>query len=159
MIKLFPGRASIVAAPPIFSSSPVVAKELGVMIETRTQRYGSHIVISAYNDPLVKGVTCYVSKSHSDGTLGAGHISHGTDVTASCQQTGNISVAKIAPRQAQVFTAEVDPTFNSLHIIRVLDAERHSLVYFSYNEDAVAGNLPGYLHVIRLPAGSKMLAR
>jgi CreA protein len=158
MIKLFPGRASIAGALLIFSSSAVVAKELAT-IEPRTQRYGSHIVISAYNDPLVKGVTCYVSESHSDSTLGAGHISHATDVTASCQQTGNISVAKIAPRQAQVFTAEVDPTFNSLHIIRVLDAERHSLVYFSYTEDAVAGNLPGYLHVIRLPAGSKMPTR
>ena len=68
MIKLVPGRASILAALLIFSSSAVVAKELAT-IETHTQRYGSHVAISAYDDPLVKGVTCYVSESHSDGAL------------------------------------------------------------------------------------------
>jgi CreA protein len=49
-------------------SSAVVAKELAT-IETQAQRYGSHIAISAYDDPLVKGMICYVSESHSDGAL------------------------------------------------------------------------------------------
>jgi CreA protein len=104
----------------------------------------------------VKGVTCYVSESHSEGALGSGRISRGTDLTASCHQTGDIRVAESVPRQAQVFTAESDPTFDSLHIIRVLDTERHSLVYFTYNEDEVAGDLPGRIYVIRLPAGPRM---
>jgi CreA protein len=158
MIKLVPGRASIMGALLIFSSTTVIAKELAT-IETHTQRYGSHIAISAYDDPLVKGVTCYVSKSHSDGALGSGRTTHGTDLTASCHQTGNIRIAKTVPRQAQVFTAESDAPFDSLHIIRVLDTERHSLVYFTYNEDEVAGDLPGRIYVIRLPAGPRMPAR
>jgi CreA protein len=158
MIKLIRGRWSTLSALLIFSSSVVVAKELAT-IETHTQRYGSHIAISAYDDPLVKGVTCYVSESHSDGALGSGRITHGTELTASCHQTGSIHIAGTVPRQAQVFTAESDPTFDSLHIIRVLDTERHSLVYFTYNEDEVAGDLPGRIYVIRLPAGPRMPAR
>jgi CreA protein len=158
MIKLIPGRANILVALLIFSSSAVVAKEL-TTIETHTQRYGSHIAISAYDDPLVKGVTCYVSESHSDGAQGSGRITHGTDLTASCHQTGNIRIAETAPRQAQVFTAESDPTFDWLHVIRVLDTERRSLVYFTYSENEVAGDLPGRIYVIRLPAGPRMPAR
>jgi CreA protein len=158
MIKLVPGRASILGALLIFLSSAVVAKELAT-IETHSQRYGSHIAISAYDDPLVKGVTCYVSESHSDGALGSGRISHGTDLTASCHQTGNIRIAETVPTQAQVFTAELDPTFDSLHIIRVVDTERHSLVYFTYSESEVAGELPGRIYVVRLPAGPRMPTR
>ncbi len=158
MIKLVPGRASILGALLIFLSSTVVAKELAT-IETHSQRYGSHIAISAFDDPLVKGVTCYVSESHSDGALESGRISHGTDLTASCHQTGNIRVAETVPTQAQVFTAELDPTFDSLHIIRVVDTERHSLVYFTYSESEVAGDLPGRIYVIRLPAGPRMPTR
>ncbi|WP_179713864.1 CreA family protein [Paraburkholderia bryophila] len=158
MIKLVPGRANILVALLIFSSSVVVAKDLAT-IETHTQRYGSHVAISAYDDPLVKGVTCYVSESHSEGALGSGRISRGTDLTASCHQTGDIRLAESVPRQAQVFTAESDPTFDSLHIIRILDTERHSLVYFTYNEDEVAGDLPGRIYVIRLPAGPRMPTR
>jgi CreA protein len=159
MIKLVSGRASILGALLIFSSTTaVIAKELAT-IETHSQRYGSHIAISAYDDPLVKGVTCYVSESHSDGALGSGRISHGADLTASCHQTGNIRVDEAVPRQAQVFTTEADPSFDSLHIIRVLDTERHSLVYFTYSESEVAGDLPGRIYVIRLPAGPRMPTR
>ncbi|WP_408476746.1 CreA family protein [Paraburkholderia strydomiana] len=108
---------------------------------------------------FVKGVTCYVSESHSDGALGSGRITHGTDLTASCHQTGDIRIAETVSRQAQVFTAETDPTFNSLHILRVLDTERHSLVYVTYKEDEIAGGLPARIYVIRLPAGARMPAR
>lgn len=152
MIKLIPGRRSFLGALLLFASSVAGAMELAT-IETHTQRYGSHIAISTYDDPLVKGVTCYVSASHSDAALGAGHVPNGADVTASCHQTGDLRVAETLPRQAQVFTAASDPIFDSLHIIRVLDTERHSLVYFTYMEDKVAGDLPGTMYVIRLPAG------
>jgi CreA protein len=158
VMKLIPGRWSILGALLIFSSSVVVARELAT-IDTHTQRYGSHIAISAYDDPLVRGVTCYVSRSQSEGALGSGRVTHGTDQTASCHQTGNIRVAETVPAQAQVFTAESDPAFDSLHIIRVLDTERHSLVYFTYNEDEVAGDLPGRIDVIRLPAGPRVPTR
>jgi hypothetical protein len=43
--------------------------------------------------------------------------------------------------------------------IRVLDTERHSLVYFTQMEDKVAGDLAGSTYVIRLPAGLTAPAR
>jgi CreA protein len=158
MIEPVPARAAILGALLIFASSTVAANELA-SIETHTQRYGSHIAISAYDDPLVTGVTCYVSESHSDGVLGGARIAQGTDLTASCHQTGNIRVADSVPRQALVFTASLSPIFDALHVIRILDAERHSLVYFTYSESEVAGDLPGRMYVIRLPAGLRIPTR
>jgi CreA protein len=155
MIKLFPWKAGLLGALLMASLSAAVAKELAT-VETHTQRYGSHIAISAYADPLVNGVTCYVSKSHSDSAMGGGSISSAGDVTAACERTGTINLPETVPRQAQVFTAAMDPMFDSLHIIRVLDTERNALVYFCYVEDEVSGNLPGQLYVIRLPAGPKV---
>ncbi len=158
MRKLACGRMSIAGALLMVSSFLVSAGELA-SIETHSQRYGSHIAISAYDDPLVKGVTCYVSESHLDNAFGGGRISHAADLTASCHQTGNIEVAVAVPAQAIVFTAQQNPVFDSLHVFRVLDAERHSIVYFTYSEDEVAGDLPGRLYVIRLPAGLRLPAR
>jgi CreA protein len=155
MIKLFSANACLLGALLTGPLCAAVAKEL-TTIETHSQRYGSRIAISAYADPLVKGVTCYISKSDSDSALGGGRISNAADVSAACEQTGTISLSENIPRQAQVFTAAVDPTFDSLHIIRVLDTEHNALVYFCYTEDDVAGNLPGQLHVIRLPAELKV---
>jgi CreA protein len=39
-------------------------------IATHSQRYGGQIEISAYDNPLLKGVTCYVSRSHDENALG-----------------------------------------------------------------------------------------
>ncbi|MFM0725979.1 CreA family protein [Paraburkholderia strydomiana] len=157
MIKLFPRKTGLLIALLFVPFSAAVARELAT-IETHSQRYGSRIAISAYADPLVKGVTCYVSKSHSDSALGNSRISGASDATASCAQTGTISVPETIPRQAQVFTAAVDPTFDSLHVIRVMDTERNAIVYFCYTEDDVAGNLPGQIHIIPLPADPKVPA-
>ncbi|ASV97052.1 CreA family protein [Paraburkholderia aromaticivorans] len=158
MTTLVPWRSGVLGALLIFSCSTLMAKELAT-IETHTQRYGSHIAISAYDDPLVNGVTCYVSESQSDGALGGGRVPQAVDMTASCHQTGNIRIAETVAQRAQVFTAELNPAFDALHVFRILDTERHSLVYFIYSESGVAGDLPGRIYVIRLPPGLRMPAR
>ncbi|MFM0470633.1 CreA family protein [Paraburkholderia strydomiana] len=117
------------------------------------------MAISAFEDPLVKGVTCYVTESQSDRSFGGGRMAHAADLTASCHQTANLEVAATVPAQAKVFTAQQDAIFDSLHIFRVIDAERHALVYFTYSEDETAGDLPGRLSVIRLPANLRMSTR
>ncbi|AFT89813.1 CreA family protein [Paraburkholderia phenoliruptrix] len=151
-------RLSIAAALLIFSSSAALAGDL-TSIETHSQRYGNHIAISAFDDPLVKGVTCYVTESQSDRAFGSGRIPHAADFTASCHQTGNLEVAAAVPAQAKVFTVQQNAIFDSLHIFRVIDAERHALVYFIYSEDETAGDLPGRLDVVRLPASLRMPTR
>ena len=158
MKQRLPARPGIAAALLIVASSAALAGEIA-SIETHTQRYGNHIAISAFEDPLVKGVTCYVTESQSDRAFGGGRMSHAADLTASCHQTANLEVAAAVPARAKVFTAQQNAIFDSLHVFRVVDAERHALVYFSYSEDETAGDLPGRLSVIRLPASLRMPTR
>ncbi|MGY6123587.1 CreA family protein (plasmid) [Paraburkholderia strydomiana] len=148
-----------IGAALLMSSSPAALAGDLASIETHSQRYGDHVAISAYDDPLVKGVTCYVTESHSNGAFGGGRMARTADLTASCHQTGNLEVAAAVPAQATVFTAQRSPIFGSLHVFRVVDVERHALVYFTYSEDETAGDLPGHLYVIRLPANLKMPTR
>jgi CreA protein len=138
-------------------SLPAVADgEQLATIATHSQRYGGHIEISAYDDPLLKGVTCYVSRLRDDNTLGGTpQPPSAPDAEVSCHQAGKLITPHHAPRQAQVFDESVDSIFRVLHVFRILDPSRLTVVYFSYTESELAGNLPGHVDVIQLPARGK----
>ncbi|MFX1677402.1 CreA family protein [Paraburkholderia sp. A2WS-5] len=128
-------------------------------IGTHSQRYGTHIGISAYEDPLLKGVACYLSGSHDDGNLGGSAKRRMSDVVVSCHQVATLSVPVHVPRQAQVFDESVDPVFKTVHVVRILDPKRHAVLYFAYTEAELAGNLPGHVDVIRLPPPNRLETR
>jgi CreA protein len=145
-----------------FRSSTAVALAISLMaradgeqlasIATHSQRYGGQIEISAYDDPLLKGVTCYVSRSHDENTLGGtSQPMHASDAQATCHQVGKLTTSNRLPKRAQVFDESVDPVFRVLHVFRVLDPSRQSVLYFSYTENELAGDLPGHVDVIQLP--------
>jgi len=127
-------------------------------ISTHSQRYGGEVEISAYDDPLLKGVTCYLSRTHEENQLGNPQTRSITQADASCHQVGKVSVTRQVPKQAIVFEESQDPIFKALHVIRVLDSERMVALYFIYTESELAGNLPGHVDVIRLPARGKQTA-
>ncbi|SOE87669.1 catabolite regulation protein CreA [Burkholderia sp. YR290] len=128
---------------------PVQGEDLA-RIATHSHRYGGQIRVSAYDDPLLKGVTCYVSRSHDENGFG-GSAPPTPDVEVSCHQVGKLDTPNKIPYQAQVFDASVDPIFGLLHIFRILDPNRLTVLYFSYTENELAGDLPGHVDVIRLP--------
>ncbi|SEJ83783.1 CreA family protein [Paraburkholderia diazotrophica] len=139
------------AAIALAISVPLHGQELA-RIATHSQRYGGQIEISAFDDPLLKGVTCYVSRSHNEHSLGGTYPTPRTpDAQISCHQVGKLTTPAQVPQQAQVFDESVDPVFKVLHVIRVLDPSRLAVVYFSYNENELAGDLPGHVDVIQLP--------
>lgn len=123
-------------------------------IPTHSQRYGSHIGITAFDDPLIKGVTCFISEPHTGSVRGGIHDRRASDIASSvsCHQVGTLSMPVSVPQQAQVFDESVDPIFRAIHVFRILDTKRFVLLYFSYTESELAGDLPGHVDVIRLPA-------
>ncbi|MCC8401651.1 CreA family protein [Paraburkholderia sp. MMS20-SJTN17] len=136
-------------------ATPVVHGEELARIATHSQRYGAHIGISAYDDPLLKGVTCYVSGMHRDGDLGSVQPGRTSDAVVACQQVDKLSTPIQIPAKAQVFDESVDPVFKAVHVIRILDAKRLTVLYVSYTESELAGNLPGHVDVIRLQMRGK----
>jgi CreA protein len=120
-------------------------------IATHSQRYGGEIEISAYDDPLLKGVTCYLSRTHEENQFGNTQTNSLSQADVSCHQVGKISISRQLPKQATVFGESQDPIFKALHVIRVLDPERSVVLYFIYTESELAGDLPGHVDLVRLP--------
>jgi CreA protein len=120
-------------------------------ISTHSQRYGGEIEISAYDDPLLKGVTCYLSRTREENQFDNTQMQALSQADVSCHQVGKIKISKQLPKQAAVFSESQDPIFKALHVIRVVDPERLVVLYLIYTESELAGNLPGHVNVVQLP--------
>ncbi len=65
----------------------------------------SKIVVDAYDDPKVTGVTCYVSRAKTGGLKGAVGIAEDrAEASIACRQTGKIAFAKPPALKEEVLT-------------------------------------------------------
>lgn len=112
-------------------------------VDTAFQWLGPNhkIVVEAYDDPRVQGVTCYVSRARTGGLKGAvGLAEDRAEASIACRQVGPISVPQPLPRQEEVFSERMSVLFKRLRIVRMVDAERHTLVYLTYSDKLVEGS-------------------
>ena len=70
------------------------------------------IVVDAYDDPGVAGVTCYVSRAKTGGIRGAmGLAEDKSEASIACRQTGPISLPRPLPRQEEMFSERISLVF------------------------------------------------
>ena len=99
------------------------------------------IVVDAYDDPKVTGVTCYVSHAKTGGIKGAlGIAEDKAEASIACRQVGPVSVKQPLPRQEEVFSERMSLLFKRLRIVRMVDRERNTLVYLTYSDRLVDGS-------------------
>jgi CreA protein len=99
------------------------------------------IVVDAYDDPKVQGVSCYVSRAKTGGLKGAfGLAEDKSEASIACRQVGPISFAKPLPRQEEVFNERISLVFKKLRIVRMVDAKRNTLIYLSYSDRVIEGS-------------------
>ncbi len=99
------------------------------------------IVVEAYDDPKVVGVTCYVSRAKTGGIKGAlGIAVDKSEASIACRQVGPISVRQPLPRQEEVFNERLSLLFKRLRIVRMVDRARNTLVYLTYSDRLVDGS-------------------
>ncbi len=99
------------------------------------------IVVDAYDDPKVAGVTCYVSHAKTGGIKGAlGLAEDKSEASIACRQVGPVSVSKPLPQQEEVFNERLSILFKRLRIVRMVDRERNTLVYLTYSDRLVDGS-------------------
>ena len=121
---------------------PAQAETLGE-VSTAFKLIGPNhkIVIEAYDDPLVEGVTCFVSRAKTGGITGAvGLATDKSDASIACRQVGEIRIKQPLPQQDEVFSERLSILFKRLRIVRVVDAKRQSLVYMTYSEKLIDGS-------------------
>ena len=111
------------------------------------------IVVEAYDDPAVAGVTCYISRARTGGFAGAvGVASDKTEASIACRQVGAISFRGKVAAQEDIFSERMSILFKRLHVVRMVDRQRNTLVYLTYSDRLVDGSPKNSVTAVPLPA-------
>lgn len=99
------------------------------------------LVVEKYEDPKVRGVTCYVSSVSKGGATGAvGIATDPSEASISCVKTSNVNIIgeiDKSPKGEVVFSEKQALFFKTLKVRRFFDATTKTLVYVSYTEKAL----------------------
>ena len=114
------------------------------------------IVVNAYDDPKVAGITCYVSRAKTGGISGAiGLAEDKAEASIACRQTGTITFAgKPLDKQEEMFSERISLVFKKLRVIRMVDAKRNTLVYLTYSDRLIEGSPQNSVTAVPVPAGT-----
>jgi CreA protein len=115
------------------------------------------VVVDAYDDPKVKGVTCYVSRAKTGGVMGAiGLAEDKSEAAIACRQVGPISfVDKKIDNQEEMFNERISVVFKKLRVVRMVDRKRNVLVYLTYSDRLIDGSPQN--SVTAVPLGNVVL--
>jgi CreA protein len=103
----------------------------------------SKIVIEAFDDPEVPGVTCHVSKAKTGGLKGAvGLAEDPSEASIACRQMGPIDLSKIEDLKNGdiVFKESRSLIFKTLQVVRFFDKKRNVLIYLVYSDKLIDGS-------------------
>lgn len=99
------------------------------------------IVVEAFDDPNVNGVTCYVSRAKTGGIKGAlGVAEDKSEASIACRQVGPISIPTALPEHEEIFNERISLVFKKLRIVRMVDSKRNALVYLTYSDRLIDGS-------------------
>lgn len=99
------------------------------------------IVVEAYDDPKVNGVTCYVSRAKTGGVSGAlGFTEDKAEASIACRQVGPVSFKEPLPKREEVYSERLSILFKRLRVVRMVDSQRNALVYLTYSDLLIDGS-------------------
>lgn len=103
------------------------------------------IVVEAFDDPDIPGVTCYLSRARKGGVKGmVGVAEDPSDASLMCVGTGDIRVPEKVrngkANGAKVFKKGTSLVFKSMQVVRFYDAKRDVIVYMVYSDRIVEGS-------------------
>lgn len=129
----------------ISSASHANERDIGAVSTTFKLIGPNHkIVVTAFDDPQIKGVTCYVARPRTGGIKGGlGLAEDPSIVSVSCVQTGPIQfIEKIDMDESgeEVFDENRSIIFKTLDIHRLYDKTNGSLVYVARTTRIINGS-------------------
>ncbi len=99
------------------------------------------IVVDAFDDPKVVGVTCYVARAKTGGISGAfGLAEDKAEASIACRQVGPLSFGRPLALQEEIFNERLSLLFKKLRVVRMVDRKRNTLVYLTYSDRIIEGS-------------------
>ena len=118
------------------------------------------IVVDAYDDPGVAGVTCYVSRAKTGGIKGGlGLAEDRAEASIACRQTGPISFPRPLRQQDEMFNERISLVFKKLRVFRMVDKPRNTLVYLTYSDRVIEGSPQNSVTAVPVDRGTPIPLR
>jgi CreA protein len=137
-------RALLLSAAALLCAVGVASAEPIGEVDTAFKLIGPDhkIVVDAYDDPKVGGVTCYVSRAKTGGIKGGlGLAEDKSEASIACRQVGPISFAgKPLEQREEMFNERISLLFKHLRVVRMVDRKRNTLVYLTYSDRVIEGS-------------------
>lgn len=140
----------------IFQLAVIVAASLGVLafsneaaaedigsVDTKFKLIGPDhkIVVEAFDDPDIEGVSCHLSRAKTGGLKGALGIAEDTsDAAIACRQVGPVRFKDETDKGEPVFAERRSFIFKRLQVVRFCDETRNTLVYLVYSDKLIEGS-------------------
>jgi CreA protein len=141
----------------LFAAAAAKAELIGE-VDTAFRWLGrdDRVVIEAYDDPKVHGVTCFVSRARTGGLKGTvGLAEDRAEASIACRQVSEpLHFSEKLPRQEDVFTERMSILFKRLHIVRVVDPKRNTLIYLTYSDKLIEGSPQNSVTAVPVPHGN-----
>lgn len=142
--------------------APVFAEQIG-HVDTAFKLIGRNhqVVVEAFDDPKVTGVTCFISMARKGGVTGTlGLAEETSDASIACRQVGPISFVEPIDggnEGEEVFKKRQSILFKRLNVVRFLDRKRNALVCLTYSDKVLDGSPKNAVSVVAImPWGDKM---
>ena len=99
------------------------------------------VVVEAFDDPKVAGVTCYLSRAKTGGVKGGlGLAEDRAEASIACRQVGPIRFTGKLKDGEEVFKERTSLVFKTMQVVRFFDQKRNTLVYLVYSDRVIEGS-------------------
>lgn len=134
------------------SSTSALAEKVG---NVDVDWLGNDIVIEAFADPEVDGVTCHVAyfeRGIIDRIQNGNWFEDPSNSSIACRQTGPISLGDIdkSDEGESVFSERRSIVWKSLSVKRIFDAENQTLIYIAHAREVQKGSAKMSISTISL---------
>ncbi|CAA7622000.1 CreA family protein [Magnetospirillum sp. UT-4] len=146
---------SLAALAVLAAAAPAAAEEIG-SVSTVFKMLGPNdkVVVEAFDDPKIDGVTCYLSRAKKGGISGAVGVAEDTsDAAIACRQVGPIAIRKAFKAGETVFQKDTSLLFKTMQVVRFHDTRRNVLVYLVYSDRIIEGSPKNSISVVPIPPG------
>ncbi|MGI9486699.1 MAG: CreA family protein [Geminicoccaceae bacterium] len=126
----------------IAAGASVAADEIGEVSTVYKFLAPDHkIVVEAFDDPKINGITCYLSRADAGGFKSiVGLDEDPSDAAINCKQVGPIEVTDVLEEGEQVFKIRTSLIFKAVQVVRFYDEKRKVFVYLSYSDRLIEGS-------------------
>ena len=110
------------------------------------------VVVEVFDDPRVRGVSCYLSRAKTGGIKGAiGIAEDKSNASVACRHVGPLAFNGKLPKQEEVFSERASILFKHVRVVRMVDPKRNALVYLVYSDRLIEGSPQNSVTAVPVP--------